>query len=111
MISGCFRDTYVAGLRWDGGSRIAGCEAEPRTCGGPAGFLRRNEIPTSWDALFEARYATGSDRIPFALAGMNAHINGDLAFALLQTDAEFELKSSTNSPEHDDFEHARGSLI
>ena len=45
-----------------------------------------------------------------ALAGMNAHINHDLALALLQTDAETNLAPLENSPEHDDFEQVNGIL-
>jgi len=66
--------------------------------------------PKSWQALFEARHQTGIDRIQFALAGMNAHINHDLALALLQTDAEFHLTPNLTSPEHADFEHVNGLL-
>ncbi|MGB6602275.1 MAG: DUF5995 family protein, partial [Candidatus Cybelea sp.] len=46
----------------------------------------------------------------FALAGMNAHINHDLALALLQTDTELNLSPLQNSPEHDDFETVNGLL-
>jgi hypothetical protein len=61
-------------------------------------------VPSSWQALFEARFTAGIDRIQFALAGMNAHINHDLALALLQTDAELNIVPSMTSPEHADFE-------
>lgn len=67
-------------------------------------------VPSSWQALFEARFSTGIERIQFALAGMNAHINHDLALALLQTDAEKNLVPSEDSPEHDDFESVNGLL-
>src|SRR5439155_1146951 len=40
-------------------------------------FLSQRAIPSSWQALFEARYTQGIERIQFALAGMNAHINHD----------------------------------
>lgn len=66
--------------------------------------------PKSWQAVFEARHTAGIDRIQFALAGMNAHINHDLALALLQTDAEFGIGPHTNSPEHGDFESVNGLL-
>jgi hypothetical protein len=61
-------------------------------------------------ALFEARHGTGIDRIQFALAGMNAHINHDLSLALIQTDREFNIAPALNSPEHDDFEHVNDLL-
>src|SRR5471030_1248642 len=44
-----------------------------------ADFLAGKPIPSSWEALFEARERAGTDRIQFALAGMNAHINHDLS--------------------------------
>jgi hypothetical protein len=66
-------------------------------------FLNQSaNTPSSWNALFESRFAPGVDRIQFALAGMNPHINHDLALALLQTDDELQLTPSLNSPERDD---------
>ena len=67
-------------------------------------------VPSSWQALFEARFRPGIERIQFALAGMNAHINHDLALALLQTDTELNLLPGKTSPEHDDFERVNGIL-
>jgi len=67
-------------------------------------------VPSSWKALFEARFRPGLERIQLALAGMNAHINHDLALALLQTDAELNLIPGKTSPEHDDFEYVNGIL-
>lgn len=61
-------------------------------------------IPSAWSALFEARFRTGVDRIQFALAGMNAHINHDLALALLATDTSLAVVPALNSPQHADFE-------
>lgn len=72
--------------------------------------LSGGSTPKSWQALFEARQRAGIDRIQFALAGMNAHINHDLSLALLQTDAEFNLVPTKSTPEHDDFEHVNGLL-
>jgi hypothetical protein len=71
---------------------------------------RSPNVPSSWQALFEARFAAGIDRIQFALAGMNAHINHDLALALLQTDAEMNLTPGLSSPERADFERVNGIL-
>lgn len=68
------------------------------------------DTASSWDVLFEARNRVGVDRIQFALAGMNAHINHDLALALLQTDDELHLMPAMQSPEHDDYEHVNGLL-
>ena len=61
-------------------------------------------MPSAWSALFEARYREGVDRIQFALAGMNAHINRDLALALLATDAALSLVPAADSPEFADYQ-------
>ncbi len=45
--------------------------------------------PRSWEALFEARARPGVSQLRFAVAGMNAHINFDLARALVLTMHEF----------------------
>lgn len=67
-------------------------------------FLTRQAVPSAWSALFEARSRTGVDRIQFALAGVNAHINHDLALALLATDADLNVAPSLDSPEHADYQ-------
>lgn len=70
-----------------------------------AGFLDGSgDTPSSWCALMEARYQAGIDRILFALAGMNAHINHDLALALLETDRERNIVPQAGSPQHVDYE-------
>jgi hypothetical protein len=68
-----------------------------------AGHLSGAPIPSSWNALFEGRYRT-VDRILFALAGMNAHINHDLALALLGIDAKMDMVPATGGPEHTDYQ-------
>jgi hypothetical protein len=76
-----------------------------------AGFLSdAASTPSAWDALLEARYRTGIDRIQFALAGMNAHINHDLALALLDTDAQLNLVPDLTSPQHADYQAVNGLL-
>jgi len=76
-----------------------------------AEVLEQNpNVASSWQALFEARNKTGVDRIQFALAGMNAHINHDLALALLQTNGELHMTPALQSPEHDDYEQVNGLL-
>jgi Family of unknown function (DUF5995) len=69
-----------------------------------ADFLVCREIAASWRAVLEARFNPGIDRIQFAVAGMNAHINHDLALALLKTDADLNVKPAMDGPEHRDFE-------
>jgi hypothetical protein len=44
--------------------------------------------PRSWEALFAARSHPGISQLQFAVAGMNAHINFDLARALVRTAQE-----------------------
>jgi Family of unknown function (DUF5995) len=69
-----------------------------------AGFLAGDpNVPASWTALFEARFRSDVDRIQFALAGMNAHINHDLALALLSVDAQSDIIPDLASPQHVDY--------
>jgi hypothetical protein len=75
-----------------------------------ASSLGGGSAPSAWNALFEARHRTGIDRIQFALAGMNAHINHDLALALVATDAELKLVPAPDSPEHADYQSVNGLL-
>ena len=49
----------------------------PRTDGRP--------VPESWQVLLERRSDPDINRIQFAVAGVNAHVDFDLAFALLTT--------------------------
>jgi hypothetical protein len=66
--------------------------------------------PNAWDALMGARYRSGIDRIQFALAGMNAHINHDLALALIETDRQMNIVPNYESPQHVDYEAVNGLL-
>jgi hypothetical protein len=67
-------------------------------------------VPSSWSAMLSARYTAGIDRIQFALAGMNAHINHDLSLALLETDRQRNVEPGEGSPQHVDYE-AVNSLL
>jgi len=70
-----------------------------------AGYLSGDPtVPASWTAMFGARYRTGVDRIQFALAGMNAHINHDLALALLAVDGQTGVAPGQTSPQHVDYQ-------
>lgn len=75
-----------------------------------AGFLGGQPVAASWQALFEARRRPNLDRIQFALAGMNAHINHDLSLALVETGQELGVTPGPAGPEHDDFERVNGVL-
>lgn len=66
--------------------------------------------PSAWVALFESRRKPGVERIQFALAGMNAHINHDLALALVQTDSEMNLSLAQQSPAYADYERVNSIL-
>jgi hypothetical protein len=65
---------------------------------------RPQAVPRAWKALLEVRHRADIDRIQFAIAGMNAHINHDLPIALVQANNELGIEPDLNSPQHDDFE-------
>ena len=64
----------------------------------------RSKVARSWSALFEARHRSGTLRLQFALAGMNAHINHDLPIAVVQTGKELRNAPRRGTPEHRDFQ-------
>jgi hypothetical protein len=59
--------------------------------------------PRAWMPLFEDRSHRGILPLQFALAGMNAHINGDLPVALVTTCGELGIELRCDSPEHEDY--------
>lgn len=67
-------------------------------------FENGKPVPKSWSVFLECRFDEGIDRIQFALAGMNAHINRDLAFALYAANEEYSVPLGDSSPEYRDFE-------
>ena len=75
-----------------------------------AGALNGENVASSWQALMESRRRAGVDRIQFALAGMNAHINHDLALALIETDEQMDVVPGYASPQHVDYEAVNGLL-
>lgn len=66
-------------------------------------------VPVAWRPLVEAR-TDRREPIQFCLAGMSAHINHDLALALVQTATETGLAPEDGSPVHRDFEAINGIL-
>jgi hypothetical protein len=66
-------------------------------------YLAGATTPSAWVALFESRFNQDVERIQFALAGMNAHINRDLAIALDQTNADLNRDPEPGGPEHTDY--------
>lgn len=61
------------------------------------------EPPRAWAPLFERRAARGIAPLQFAIAGMNAHINHDLALALVATTRELGLDLRRDTPQHRDY--------
>jgi len=57
--------------------------------------LTGGPCPGCWEALFSCRDQSKIARIQFALAGMNAHINHDLALAVIATS-----KAENTTPQH-----------
>ena len=70
----------------------------------------QGQTPGCWQALFNQRNQAVIARIQFAFAGMNAHINHDLALALLNTDAELNVVPAPDSPEFADYQSVNGLL-
>jgi len=68
------------------------------------------KMPRAWAPLFEARSKKGIAPLQFAIAGMNAHINHDLALALVVTAKEFKVKLNRGTPHHRDFTAVDGLL-
>ncbi len=62
-----------------------------------------DEVDKAWRPLFQSRRQQKIARIQFALAGMNAHINHDLAIAVVQTCEERNTTPRENSPQFRDF--------
>jgi hypothetical protein len=65
---------------------------------------RGEPVPKAWGPLFKPREdAADLHPLQFALAGMNAHINHDLVFAIIQTCQEFGIEPEEGSAQHVDF--------
>jgi Family of unknown function (DUF5995) len=67
------------------------------------------ECPVAWRPLFEERSAAHAP-IRFALAGMNAHINHDLALAIVQTCTERGVAPEEGTPQYADYEEVNAIL-
>lgn len=68
------------------------------------------KVPRAWMALFEARDNPGIERVQFALAGVNAHINHDLPLAAVQTGKVLHIPPDRNSRAYSDFEKVNSIL-
>jgi hypothetical protein len=64
----------------------------------------------SWKLAFDACSDNSRLILQHLLAGMNAHINRDLALALLAADAGVNVVPAADSPEHGDYEAVNGLL-
>ena len=69
--------------------------------GALAGALSGGTAPGSWRAMFDLRSQPKIARIQFALAGINAHINHDLALAITAT-----CRATGTAPQHGSKEYA-----
>jgi uncharacterized protein DUF5995 len=67
------------------------------------------QAPLSWRPLIEMR-ADQREPIQFALAGMSAHINHDLAVAVVQTCTEMGLAPDDDSAVHRDYQRVDALL-
>ena len=65
--------------------------------------LAGRELPRAWAPLFERRHAKGIAPLQFAIAGMNAHINHDLALSLVATSRELGFELDRDTPQHRDY--------
>lgn len=66
--------------------------------------------PKAWQVLFNARHRPGIMRVQFALCGMNAHINYDLQFAIVEACRQQSVTPQYDSPQHSDFEYVNTIL-
>jgi hypothetical protein len=62
-----------------------------------------NELPRAWAPLRDARSRRGILPLQFAVAGMNAHINRDLPWSLLDACTQLDLPPDNGSAVHKDF--------
>ena len=72
--------------------------------------LDQTKVPRAWMALFESRDNQNIERVQFALAGINAHINHDLPLALVQTCKDMQTSPQRDTREYSDFENVNSLL-
>jgi hypothetical protein len=60
-------------------------------------------IPKAWEPLFEKRGTKGIAPLQFAIAGMNAHINHDLAVSLVDVCDEWGIELDKATAQHRDY--------
>jgi Family of unknown function (DUF5995) len=67
------------------------------------GTLTGAAVPGSWAAMFSHRDEPEIARIQFALAGMNAHINHDLPYAIVTTCKATNTVPQHGTPQYNDY--------
>jgi len=67
-------------------------------------------LPPAWAPLFERRAQRRIAPLQFAIAGMNAHINHDLALALASATKELAIGLDRDTPQHRDYIAINGVL-
>jgi uncharacterized protein DUF5995 len=75
-----------------------------------AGEVDPVNAPSAWRPLFQSRHDRGIARLQFALAGMNAHINRDLAAGIVHCYGEMGGAPAVTDVRHTDFEQINGLL-
>ncbi len=71
----------------------------------------RARVAHAWTPLFASRRRPRVAAIQFAFAGMNAHINHDLALALVKTLDEGGLRPARDTPQHRDYLRVNDILV
>jgi hypothetical protein len=70
----------------------------------------KRAVPHVWAPLFARRFGPGIAPLQFAIAGMNAHINHDLAIALVAVTRELGYHLELGSPHHRDHLRVNATL-
>ena len=75
-----------------------------------ASALSGRAEPECWAVLFASRNQVDIARIQFALAGVNAHINHDLAAAIVATCAQTAITPAHGTPQYSDYTALNSTL-
>jgi hypothetical protein len=73
-------------------------------------YLSGGSTPSCWRAVFDRRNQVAIARIQFALAGINAHINHDLAIAIVATCKATGTVPGHSTPQYADYTGLNGTL-
>jgi hypothetical protein len=75
-----------------------------------AAVSRQAYVSKAWEPLFEDRYERRITALQFAIAGLNAHINNDLPWALIQLWDEMPADAQELAVQHTQFTAINGVL-